>query len=49
MIKGNRQGQAGSLVTYQRGGDSNRCILGERRWYYPENEMPGETVQETGL
>ena len=29
-------------------GDSNRCILGER-WYYPENEMPGEAVQKTGL
>ena len=26
-------------------GDSNRCILGERRWYYPENEIKGVYLQ----
>ena len=48
MIKGNRQGQAGSLVPYQCG-EIAADVFGEGRWYYPENEMPGETVQETGL
>ena len=48
-IKGNRQGQAGSLFLYQCEEDSSRCILGERRGYYPENEMPRETVQKAGL
>jgi len=50
-IKGN---QAGTIHVWfpcsiSVRGDSNRCILGERRWYYTENEMPGEMVQETGL
>ena len=48
MIKGNRQGQAGSLVPYQCG-EIAADVLGEGRWYYPENEMPGEAVQKTGL
>ena len=48
-IKGNWQGQAGSLVPYQCGEIAIDVFLGERRWYYPENEMPGEMVQETGL
>lgn len=39
----------GSLVPYQCGEIATDVFLGERRWYYPENEMPGETVQETGL
>lgn len=47
-IKGNRQRQAGSLVTYQCG-EIAADVLGEGRWYYPENEMPGEAVQKTGL
>ena len=47
-IKGNWQGQAGSLVTYQCG-EIAADVLGEGRWYYPENEMPGEAVQKTGL
>lgn len=40
----------GSLVTYQCGEIATDVFLGgERRWYYTENEMPRETVQETGL
>ena len=45
MIKGNRQGQAGSLVPYQCG-EIAADVFGEGRWYYPENEMPGEAVQK---
>lgn len=48
MIKGNWQGQAGSLVPYPCG-EIAADVLGEGRWYYPENEMPGEAVQKTGL
>ena len=39
----------GSLVPYQCGEIATDVFWGERRWYYPENEMPGEMVQETGL
>ena len=48
MIKGNRQGQAGSLVPYQCG-EIAADVFGEGRWYSPENEMPGEAVQKAGL
>ena len=37
----------GSLIPYQCGEIATDVFWGERRWYYPENEMPGETVQET--
>ncbi len=40
----------GSLVPYQCGEIAIDVFGGgERRWYYTENEMPGEMVQETGL
>ena len=39
---------SGSLVLYPCG-EIAADVLGEGRWYYPENEMPGEMVQETGL
>ena len=50
-IKGTKQEHFmfGSLVPYQCGEIAIDVFLGERRWYYPENEMPGEMVQETGL